>query len=254
MNIETRSGNFTNSQIYKIAAKPSRGNKDFLASGETYIKERWLERLLLDKLQEDGYSRAKAWGKFMEAYLFCNKLGTEYKISSQSSIRHPDEFLGLYWAGTTDFEVGGKEPMISEAKCYYKKNFALYSMAIIHARETDNPSYLKENHPEEYWQIVGNTILNGVDYGEAICFMPTYDDLEEIREYAEDPMWIEANKLGPMWHYRFLYEEPKENLQLLNPKSKIPSINKYRFLVPVEDKEYLTSRVELSIDKLEELL
>jgi hypothetical protein len=251
MNKETRAGNFTNSQIYKIAAAPKRGNKTFLASGDTYIEERWIERVLVDSLKDAAYAKAMAWGKFMEAYLFTHKLGTEYKMSSQDSIKHPDEYLGKYWAGTTDFEISGIEGgCISETKSYYKKKFVLYSLAILKA----DTEFLKEHFAEEYWQIVGNTILNDVKYGEAICFMPSYDDLEEIRGLAEDPMWIEQNKLGPMWHYRFIYEEPMENLQFLNPASKIPSINKFRFEVPQADKDFLTERVELAIDALEILL
>lgn len=246
----TRVGNFTSSQMYKLAAVPKRGSKPFLQSAETYIEERWLERVMQDSVHDSAYSRAMAWGKFCEAYLFSHKLGTEYKISSQDSVKHPDEHLGNYWAGTCDFEVAIEGGCISETKSYYRKKFALYSLAIL----KQDTEFLKEYHPEEYWQIVSNSIIHDTKYGEAICFMPSYEDLEEMRGLAEDPMYIDKNGLGPMWQYRFIYEEPRENLQLLNPKSKLESVNRFRFEVPQEDKDFLTERVELAIEKLEELL
>lgn len=251
MNISVRSGNFTSSQMHKLAVDPKTGNKPFLKAGETYIEERWLERVLHDKLSDDSYARGKAWGKFCEAYLFTHKLGTEYEISSQESVRHYDDYLGRFWAGTRDFNVNGIEGgCVAETKSYYKKGFALYSLALIKG----DIDFLKQNHAEEYWQIVSNSILYRCKYGEGLCFMPSVNDLSEMKELAGDATYIEKNNLGEPWHYRFIAEEKPENLQLLNPNSMIPSINSFRFEVPQEDKDHLTEKVEIAIERLEDLI
>jgi hypothetical protein len=264
-----RSGRFTSSQINCLIPKGKRKmtqeelkehkkmfpksrvttiESGFIQSGLTYIQDKYLERLIGGPVQEEGYSKAMAWGKFVEAYLFSHKLGTEYKTSSQTTRLHPT--LGEYWSGSCDFELTmGPAPAIAEAKCYWKRNFALYSLCLMEG----DVQKLKEEFPAEYWQIVSNAIIHDVEIGEAICFMPTEDDLEELRGLAEDPMFIDTHKLGEMWQYRFIYEEDVKRLPILSNKSKIPSLNRFIFHIPIEDKDYLTERVNLAILELEKM-
>jgi len=104
---------------------------------------------------------------------------------------------------------------------------------------------MKANFPGEYWQLVSNAIINGVDYVEAITFMPKEDDMPEIRQIAE-------NYDGPdQWKYRFIYESPISDLSVLPQSSGYESVNKFEFLVPEEDKIFLTERVEKAILLLE---
>lgn len=249
MNPELRAGKFTSSQVYKLI-KSGRGKNDvFSATGITYIKETKLERLFNTNLDDNAYSRAIGWGKFMEAVLFTEKLSTDYKISSNQTIKHTDDFLGDYWAGSCDFEIEISPKAIAEAKCYYKKKFGMYVLCIL----KKDVELLKNEFTQEYWQIVSNAILHEVDYGEAIAYMPYEKDMEMIRGFAEDPVWISQYLNEPMWKFRFIYEEEINNLPVLKNDGFFKDVNKFRFKIPKEDKSFLTERIELAIEYLEDL-
>jgi hypothetical protein len=246
MNKEIRAGRFTSSEIYKLI-KTGRGKADvFSAPGLTYIKETKLERLFNSNLSDNAYSRAIGWGNFMEAILFSEKLGTEYTISSDESKKHPDEYLGDFWAGSCDFEIPNG---ISEAKCYYRKKFGLYTLCLL----KQDVQLLKGEFPQEYWQIISNAIIHGVEYGEAVSYMPYAKDMEMIKQYAEDPIWIDQYLKEPMWKFRFIYEEETKDLPVLENDGFFKDVNKFRFKIPQEDIQLLTERVELAIDELEDL-
>lgn len=219
MNHEMRFGRFTSSQIYRLL-----GTKRVR---ETYLEEKAIERRMQSSLDAGGHSQAIAWGNFMELVVF-SELGLEYQIMSNTTIVHPKY---KFWAGTCDLLVPGKK--IAEIKCYQKKNFALYTDALL----KKDIELLKKDFASEYWQIVSNAIINKVPKGEAITYMPYESQLPELKEMAEN--YDGADQ----WKYRFIAESPVEHLPLLKDGGYYKSVNKFEFEIPKEDIEELTNAV-----------
>lgn len=241
--MEKRIGRFTSSQIYKLMAVPKRGSSPFLQSGLTYIRQKYLEREIANTLDTYSYSNAMAWGKFMEAYLFRNHFSLDYTTTSQETIvseKYPDHL-----AGTPDFVKKGE--LVSEVKCFYQEKWAELGIAL----KTQDIDTIKERFPEIYWQVVCNAHLLGLKRCEIVSFMPSVDEMENVKEFAEDPMFLHENNLGEMWEYRFIYERDIAKLPHVRSGSKIPSLSTFEFDVPQEDFDLLEERIEMAIELLE---
>jgi len=221
-----RIGAFTSSNIYKLL-----GSKRVR---ETYILEKQIEKRMGRSISVEAYSRAMAWGTFMEMFVF-DKIGLEYKITSNDTDVHP-QISG--WSGSKDLIVPGVK--ISDIKCYQPKNFALYTDAIL----TKNISVLRDNFPKEYYQLVSNAIINKVPNAEAITFMPLKSELDELREFAE------AYEGSDAWKYRFIYESDDCDLPYLPNNGYYESMNTFEFEVPEYDITLLTNAVLTALNEL----
>jgi len=237
-----RFGRFTSSKIVALT-KSGKFEHGFGAPAMTYIKEKQIELKMGSTLDGgNGYSKPIAWGNFMEV-IACHKLNSigkdEYIFKTDATIKHPNEYLGDYWSGSSDFlgNTNGKLTFISELKCYQKKKFALYSECI----NMNDVDLLKKQFPQEYWQIVSNCILHNVDVGEAVVYMPYESDYDMIVEMANN---YEASDL---WKYRFITEDPMYLLPFIKNGGYYKDLNIFRFEIPKEDKEFLTERVENAI-------
>lgn len=231
-----RYGRFTSSQIYKLMTTNRKGD-DFGAPALTYIEEKRLERKLKRTLTTDSYSKSMAWGNIIESYVF-KLMPFSYDLVSNSTVVHPNfEF----WAGTTDLVSKGK---ISEIKCYEPKNFALYTEALM----SGNLEVLKDKFPMEYWQMISNACILGVDTVEAISFMPYESEADDIKQHVLDYQEYDA------WKYRFIYETiemgQSYKLPFLPNDSDFKNLNILTFEAPKEDKEELTHRVVKANDIL----
>jgi hypothetical protein len=212
----------------------------FQAPGLTYIQEKQIEQRLGSTLEGEAYSRAMAWGNFMERIVQHNLIKQDlgYKLCSDSTKVHDSkEFID--WSGTSDVEYykGSKLVRIAEIKCYQKKKFALYTDCIL----KQDIEALKTDFPYEYWQIVSNCILNKVTTGEAISFMPFESEAEFIKNEAS------LYEGSDMWKYRFIFEEDITNLPFLKDGGYYNNINQFIFDVPKEDIKHLTSQVKEAI-------
>lgn len=227
-----RVGRFTSSKIH-LLVKSGRAKKDkFTVQGYSYIEAKRYERKLKKSIDIEKYSRAMAWGKFLEMYVF-SLIGLEYKIDSLSTV-----IKNEYWAGSTDLLVGGIK--VADIKCYEPLKFCKYSEALMRG----DIELLKKNFEQEYWQLVSNAIINKTPKAEAICFMPYESELEEIRKMADN--YDGADQ----WKYRFIVESPKSELAYMPNDSEYKNINTFEFEVPQEDKDFLTQRVEDAVIEL----
>lgn len=231
-NIE-RIGSFTSSEIYKLATT-GKGEYGFGAKALTYIDEKRIENKMKRSISTDSYSQAMAWGIFCEMYVF-SLIGIEYQISSQETDVHPTI---SQWSGSKDLIV--PDVKISDIKCFQPKKFAQYTDALIEG----DLKKIKEDFPAEYYQLVSNAIINGVNEAEAITFMPYESELENLREMAEN---YEGED---QWKYRFIAENKKASLPYLPDDGYYSNLNTFSFIVPQEDKDFLTERVEKAIELL----
>lgn len=225
---KNRIARFTNSQIYKLMTN-GKGVHGFGAAAITYIEEKNLEIKLGRSIKTETYAKDMAWGNFLEQYVF-HLLPFGYEWTGTKTDSHP---IINCWSGSSDFKFTGG---IAELKCYQPKNFAQYTDALL----SKDIQLIKKDFPEEYWQMVGNAIINGVDIAEAITFMPYRSQLPELREMAE-------NYDGPdQWKYRFIAEGEDCDLAYLPDGGYYKNLNSFQFEVPKEDKEALTERVLLA--------
>ena len=254
MNNENRAAHLTSSMAYQLIPqgsvpmtieellefkisnpKSKKKNKSsgFNSAGLTYIKDKQIEMRMNTCIDGDFYSRASAWGIFMEMFVY-NGIGHGYEMCSTSTVLHPK--YGNYWSGSvdllilnTDIKVIG----ISEIKSYQKRNFALYSDCL----RQKNIDLLKKEFPKEYWQIISNACIHNVDIGEAIIYMPYKKDIPDIQEMA-------SNYDGAdQWKYKFICDSDIDELPCIENDGYYKDICKFRFEIPKEDKIFLTSRI-----------
>lgn len=229
MNNENRQGKFTSSQMYRLVGTP--------AVKKTYIEETKIERRMKRCLDVGSYSQSMAWGKFMEWRVF-KILGLEYKIVSKQTLLH--EHYPDFWSGSPDMIAfkGDTAEFVAEVKCYYPKGFAELTDAMLLCKKTQTLDALKAiNKGKEYWQIVSNAILCGVDVGELITYMPYEDEMPEIIEEVEN---FEGEDL---WQFRFITERGNDVLPVLPNDGYYKNLNKFRFQIPEQDINYLTNAV-----------
>ena len=246
-----RIGRFTSSNIYKLIPygsvpmtpeelidykvlfpKSRKKNRDggFSSLGETYIKEKKLERRMGATLDTNAYSQSAAWGLACETVIFSH-LGLDYKMQSQDTFSHKE--LGEYWSGSVDLTVPNVK--VAEIKCYQRKNFGFYADCLMQ-KDVD---LLREDFPKEYWQIVSNSIIHNVDKGEAILFMPYESEMDDLREMITET-----------WQTRFIFEKENWELPCLPDGGYYQNIYIFEFEIPQKDKDLLISRVNEAIIEL----
>ena len=237
----SRSNNFTSSQIHKLVKK---GNyQGFLKSGETYIKEKSLEYFLGKSIDKDFYSQDATWGIVMEYFVYkkISELDPNYNHIDDNDSNARRFHKDLDWSGVPDFEI--PDAIISESKSYQLKKFSEYSLCL----KQKNIELLKKEFPQEYWQIVSNSVINNTEWGEAISYAPTIDELKEIAYEIHN---TDILKNIEPWKYRFIEEKVElklfDELACIPNDSKIPSLTRFDFKVPQADKDLLTERVTLA--------
>ncbi len=234
---KARIGRFTSSKIYLLTDKGRSKSALFSVGAETYIKNKANERKLKRSLDLGKSGNSAKWGLFLEQYVFSQFTGLEYKIMADESTIYNDS-----WAGSADLIVPNKK--VSDIKCYEPEKFCNYTNMIL-AKDTER---FKKEFKQEYWQLVSNAIVNDVPNAEAISYMPTLEELEEIQDLA-------ANYEGAdQWKYRFIVESPIHQLPYIPKESEYKNINFFEFEVPQEDKDFLIQRVELAEAELRKLL
>jgi len=236
---KNRIGNFTSSQIFVLMSE-GKTKGTFGKPALTYIEECNMERKLGRSLETESNARPLVWGRVMESYCF-NLLGTEYKLSSQETVTHPEV---SYWSGSSDgnkFDEGRtvfdiKMPITLKSFCQLVE--PLYKVPALTGLEAMN--YIRENHKEGekyYWQLVSNAILKNSKYAELIVCVPYLSELEAIREVVRN---FDGNQNPLAW---IVFAENNE-LPYLNNNGFYKSLNIIRFEVPEIDKIILTTKVK----------
>lgn len=230
-NVE-RVGNFTSSQISKLLTSGD-GPFGFGAPALEYIREKRWERKLKRPLMVEVTTRSILWGKFLEERVH-NLLPLGYRHVNNVTLDH---LVIDCWKGSPD-EINELEDTVSDIKCYQPKAFCQYVDVLTRAKEQNDVSIFKKENPDEYWQLVSNSVLTGLSNIEAIVYMPYESELLEIREEAENYDGDDP------WRFRFIYEVDRTELAYLPDDSNYKNLNIFRFPVPEEDVKLITSRVK----------
>jgi hypothetical protein len=238
----TRIGTFSSSQNYRLMSD-DRSGKGAGKPFYTYVKQVKYENQLGRAINKDVSPRPCTWGDLVERIVY-DKLpfGQGYKLVSEQRLFHP---LYTEWSGAADMR---KTPnAIGDIKVPYSlEQFCDKITALEAGWET-----YKKEFPEDAWQHVSNTILweaNGhkVDYVEPIIFCPYEAELDEIRELAN-------NYTGDQNKVAWINWASNDELPYLIEGGHYKNLNIFRFEIPQADKDALTERVKMAIEKLKEL-
>ena len=239
-NKANRVARFTSSKI-SVLTVLGKGEFGFGTGAITYIKQRLKELKIGRGLTLPIYKQDMVWGKLWEVYVHW-QLGLEYKLIIDKTTIHPKY---AFWSGSEDFQVEIDGGCVSELKCYQMDKHIDYAECL----QKQSISLFRENFKEEYWQIVSNSCIHNTKYGEAIAFMPTEAQLLEMRELLENTDYVEKHLKDDPWKYRFVYEKDLYDLPFIPSHSDFPSMVKFRFEVPIEDKVFITKQL-INADKL----
>jgi len=230
-----RHGNFTSSNVYRLCTSLKNGEPT--VAFDSYVKEKLFERKLGRSIDIGAKSSSMTWGSFLEKRVFDN-LSSDYQMTHKETLKHPKYD---FWVGSPDFIIPQKK--VSDLKCFEPKNFASYVLALL----SEKTETIKEEHPKEYWQLVSNSMILNVPNAEAIVYMPYENEMEEIRELANDPEYCAEIGLQ-QWEVRFIQERSNKDLAVLPNNSKFKNLNIFEFKVPEEDKIFLEKRILMAND------
>jgi hypothetical protein len=235
-NSANRVARITSSKVSLLLVE-GRQEMGFGAGAITYLNNKKKELEFGRGLDLPIYKQDMIWGKAWETYVHW-QLGNEYELVIDKTTIHPKH---IQWSGSQDFNIlnNGVKIGISELKCYQMSNHFDYVKVLLQ----QNVEVFKKEYASEYWQIVSNCIIHGVNIGEAIAFMPTEQNLLEMRDMVENTDYIEKHLKDDAWKYRFLYEKDLYDLPFIPKHSDFPSMVKFRFEVPVKDMVLLTKKV-----------
>ncbi|APZ82877.1 hypothetical protein [Flavobacterium phage FL-1] len=234
-NNSKRVGRLTSSNASLFIVAGTKGN-DFGKGALTYID---------DKRKEIEYGRGLSlpinkidvlWGKVWEPFVHW-QLGNDYKMIVDETTLHPKY---SFWSGTQDFTVEVPGGCIAELKSFQLSNHYDYVKVL----QQQNIPLLKKEYADAYWQIVSNSCIHKTKYGEAIAFMPTEKQLIEMRKLLEESDYIiKFLKDDKPFKYMWIVENDLYDLPFIPSHSDFPSLVKFRFEVPVEDKVLLTEKM-----------
>lgn len=231
INNRDRIGRFTSSNIYRLLGTN--------AVRDTYINEKRAERSLGRSIDLGAVSQSLTWGKIAEYY--CNKfhLHISYKLCSDETNVHPKY---KFWSGSQD---AIKKDTAVEIKCFEPKNYYNYSMALLKldAEKITLEDFKKDKEfGKVYWQVVSNAIILNKPYAEMIAYIPSEEQLVQIRNEVDKTNVLEVLGIEP-WQGRFIYEKPFYGLPYIPEGIDYPNYVNYRFEVPVNDIILLTKAV-----------
>ena len=227
-----RSGNFTSSSIYLLMTN-NKSKDGFGVPAMTYIKAKQREKLLGRNLQKERSSRPTSYGKLVESRVF-NLLPTEYTLQSDHRDIHP-EFER--WTGAADMVTTDK---VCDIKCPFSLSVYCDKADIIIKNDVEA---LKKDFPENYWQLVSNSILTGKPIAELIIYCPYIRELLEIKETLNE---YQGNMNDVAW---INWAEDQE-LPYLIEGNYYKNLYKMEWEVSAEDKALLTERVKKAIEFL----
>lgn len=243
--ITSRAGNFTSSNIHKLMSNGRIGGS-MGQPGYTYIEEKKMELKLGRQLQQEVFSRAISWGKFVQHRVTNTLLDTGCKPTKD--IRRAHKTISN-WTGAEDYirtkhiEYGELNQdvaatlIVGEVKCFELKNFCK-----VHEAASFGYQALKEECPEVFWQLVSNSILNDTSKAELCLYVPYKKELKAIKDEAR-----ETGRDDLRW---LAYNTEDDALPYLIEGGHYKNLTTFQFDILESDKQILTDRVQIAIKLL----
>lgn len=259
-----RTGRITSSEIVSLVSMGT-DRKSPGAPFHTYVQECIMERFFKRSLDSERDVLAFQWGKLCERFAHF-LLPNNYDFHSDGEDNTLVHKSIPEWAGTPDGSIkrGKRTWLITDEKCplTLKSFFGLVSPlydwdgftatpkkryngmevmnAIRHGYTDENGRKWSKHKDGEkyYWQLVSNACITGAKYAELIVYCPFYEELEALITFNN----------GLKEPYYLVYRAKPEELPFIYKESGVKNINRIRFEVPQEDKDFLTERVKLAVE------
>lgn len=228
--ITQRTGNFSSSEIYRLAAcgrsKDSIGTPFY-----TYVEEKKREIRAGRQISNEASANSTEWGHMCEP-LAHELLPLDHKlIANEGRIYHPT----LPWTGVPDGLEG--DDIVTDIKSPY--TLTKYYDRVDALLDADIVSYLKKKCKENFWQLVSNAILTGRSKARLYVFMPNKSMLESIK-------LISQQSEGKYW----FHTKSDDELPWIADNKKHKIVECIPFDVSEDDKQFLTERVALAANLL----
>lgn len=229
----TRVANFSSSSIWMLTtngkAKDSIGKPFY-----TYIEEKRREQRLGRSIKNEINGQEVWWGRLNEkrAYELLIKTNLEYDLEAKNRFVHTEI---EQWTGMPDTL---RSEVVGDIKCPFSLNSfcdAVDSFGDVEA--------FKAAKKEWYWQLVSNSILCDKPRAEIIVYVPYLSELAEIKE---DCGMFDGNQNKVA---RFSFAEDDDLPYLIEGKH-YKNIEIFEFEIPQLDKDFLTERVKLAVELL----
>ena len=229
--IQSRAGNFTSSQIYKLMTNDRKGT-GIGSAGLTYINQKRREAKLGRQLQSEINTHAITWGKFLQHRVTNVLLDIGCKPTKDIRRIHP---LISNWTGAEDYL---RDDAIGEVKCFELDNFTF-----THDCATAGYETLREECPDIFWQLVSNAILCDKPKAELVLYVPYQSELSAIREEAES---IDDHR------FSWIKFASDDEMPYLIQGHHYPNLSKFTCNIPESDRLALTNRVLMAVKMLGE--
>ena len=228
-----RIGRFTSSEIHRLMSNGRKAGEPG-APFFSYIAEKEAERKLGRSLDTGGAGQSAAWGIMMEAYVYFEILNGHYLAKGKKTYIHKNHNC---WAGSADLiETGVK---VGDIKCYWPKNFTELADVLMQ----QSVDVFRAKFPKEYWQLVSNASIHGLNKAESILFMPFKSRLNHIRDWMNSEKCTEEQA----HRYRFIFDSHDETLPFVPDECEhYTELVTFEFEVPQEDFDALETRVLLA--------
>lgn len=226
----TRTANFSSSSIWKLTTSDRKGT-GFGAPALKYIKEKQREKRLGRSIQNEINGQEVWWGKLNEPRVF-GMLPLEYDF--EAKIRYAHKTI-TNWTGMPDTI---RPDVVGDIKCPFSLNS--FCDAVDSFGDIEE---FKKSKVEWYWQLVSNAILCEKSKAEIIVYVPYKSELEDIRD-ACAMFDGNQNKVA-----RFGFAED-DDMPYLVEGNHYKNLNIFQFDVLQDDIDYLTERVKLAVELL----
>lgn len=190
-----------------------------------YIKQVQYEIDLGRAINREADARPTSWGSLAEKRVF-DLLDTEYQLVSKIRLIHPTIKT---MTGAPDLL---KSNTVGDVKCPVSLELFIDKIKAL----KDIEGKYKEDFPDDYWQLVQNSILTDSEYAEAINYVPYLEEIPEIKEMVSN---YDGNPNTVAW-IAFVEDE---YLPYLIKGKKYQNLNITRFRVSEADKQALLSRI-----------
>ena len=233
----SRVGTFSSSQIYRLCSfGPGKKTVDNIGKAfESYVKEVNYENQLGVSVSKEINSKSLTWGNLLEKFVYYVKLkDTNALLYGENRLVHKNI---KQWTGIPDFLIDGK---VTELKCPYSISSGLIPR--LESYNSKDTEIFKKLMPNDYWQLISNSILAESKYVTAMCYIPYQKDLNNIREFASEKIDEEQKT-----NLFFLEWSKDSELPHISNESQIKDLNKFTFEAPEEDKNFLIDRVNKAI-------
>jgi hypothetical protein len=97
----------------------------------------------------------------------------------------------------------------------------------------------KKEYPQQYWQLLANSILLNTKHIEAIVYMPYFSELQAIRE-SVDMLDSEDDQRK----YAFIKHSHYNELAYIEDGAFYKNLNVFRFTPPQSDKDLLIEKIK----------